>query len=160
AASSRPCFTPGGGGLMARTPRPKYDLHIDAPVNGKIGTATFRFTTKEGETVYADKADVQVEKARDQLSQKAAKKLKVPLAMLRKQVETECNRLIDDARKQQAAAGEGEEAAEGDERVSAATLLVQLASATNPELFHSPDGTAFARVRVEDHWEVWALRTS
>jgi hypothetical protein len=44
--------------------------------------------------------------------------------------------------------------------VSASTLLVRLAEQSGVELFHSPDGVAYARVQVGDHREVWPLRQS
>jgi hypothetical protein len=144
---------------MARARSRKYTLHLQATVNGKIGPTTFHFRDAEGNTAHADKADVQSEKDRDRLVRKAARKLKVPEATLRKQVDAECNRFIDDAMKRQAAAAVDETPA-AEEHLSGATLLVRLVQGTGAELFHSPDGTAFARVLVGDHREVWPLRGS
>ncbi len=43
---------------------------------------------------------------------------------------------------------------------SQATTLVQLARAEGTELFHTPEGKPFARVRVGDHWETHAVNSS
>jgi hypothetical protein len=147
----------------------KYELLIRAPVNGRVGKATFLFKhktgAKKGNTAHSDTADVKSERDRAGLVRRAAKKLKVPEAKLLGQVDEECNRFLDDALRQQelAAAGSPEAAPKGEsgeERVSAATLLVRLVEQSGATFFHSPDGTGYARIKADDHYEVWPLRHS
>jgi hypothetical protein len=87
---------------MPRTGTPKYTLYLHATVNGKIGPTAFQFRDAEGNTVHTDKADVQSDRDRGRLIRKAARTLGVPEDTLRPQVEAECNRFIDDARRRQA----------------------------------------------------------
>jgi hypothetical protein len=44
-------------------------------------------------------------------------------------------------------------------RPSAASMLVQLAHEAELELFHTPDQFTFASIPVDDHFEVWPLRS-
>lgn len=151
---------------MAQAKLPKYEVLIKAPINGRVGKASFRFRflggEKDGKIAHADKADIESEPDRSRLIRRAAKKLKVPEARLRRQVEQECNRFLDDAlhRQEQEAAGAppGDEAPAAAEQLSAAALLIRLADQASVELMHQADGKTFARVLVGDHREVWPLR--
>jgi hypothetical protein len=78
-----------------------YTLRLEAPVNGKVGTATFHFLDANGNTAHCDEAKVQSDQDRGRLIRRAAKKLGIPEETLRPQVEGECNKFIDDARAQQ-----------------------------------------------------------
>jgi hypothetical protein len=44
--------------------------------------------------------------------------------------------------------------------VSIASRLVAYANAAGLELFKSPEGVAFAKIRVDNHFEVWSVRSS
>jgi hypothetical protein len=153
---------------MPRTKTPQYDLLINAPVNGRVGKATFRFVhldgDKEGATAHTDKADVESDRDRDRLIRKAAKRLKVPEGKLRRQVEEECCRFLDKAVRQQELAAAGSPDGVSDEaaqdHLPAATLLVRLVEQAGAVLFHAPDGVAYACVQVGEHREVWPLRQS
>ena len=46
----------------------------------------------------------------------------------------------------------------GREEESQATCLVRLATAAGAELFHTPEGEAYASIRVEGHTETWPLK--
>lgn len=59
-----------------------------------------------------------------------------------------------DAATASAAAESKDDEGEKRERESQATILVGLSQDAGVELFHDPDGNAFARFPVDDHWEV------
>jgi hypothetical protein len=143
---------------MPTTTRTKYDLLITATVNGQVGMADFRFQTGQGETAHEDKGDVFSAADRERVVKKAAAKLKIPEARLRKQVDAACQRFVENLK--QAVTQAAAAAPPANQKVSAATILVQLVEAAHPELFHSPDDVAYARIRVGDHHEVWGVRTS
>ena len=46
------------------------------------------------------------------------------------------------------------------DRSSAASVLVKLAKTAHIDLFHTPDLKGYATIRVEDHRETWALKSS
>ena len=50
------------------------------------------------------------------------------------------------------------ETAGQEEDLSQATLLVNLAIGADAELFHSPEGDAYATIDAEDHRETWSLK--
>jgi hypothetical protein len=144
--------------MTRATAQPKYELVITAGVNGRIGTATFRFVTKRGKTAHTDKADVQSARDRDRLIKGAAKVLKLTEAKLRRQVEAECNRFVDDAvKRQEEAAAAGED--DGGHRTQA-DLLVQLVKEAGVELFHAPGGNdseEYATIPIGNHKETWPV---
>jgi hypothetical protein len=86
--------------------RTKLSLVIEAPVNGKVGKATFRFLLG-GKHAHSDRADVQSDEDRCRLVRRAAKALNVPADKLGALVAAECNNFLDDfsARKKQEAEG-------------------------------------------------------
>jgi uncharacterized Ntn-hydrolase superfamily protein len=45
-----------------------------------------------------------------------------------------------------------------DKRPKQADTLIAL-SARAEELFHAPDGTAFATIPIDDHFETWSVRS-
>ncbi len=55
--------------------------------------------------------------------------------------------------------GQGHEGQGQQGRKSQATRLVELAEGANLELFHTPEGEAYATIPVGDHAEVWPLKS-
>jgi hypothetical protein len=152
---------------MARKPAPKLRFKIDASVNGRVRTATVTaFDAETGKRLEVDKADLMSEVERNKLVGRLAKKLRRPPKKLKEDIEAAWYAKLDEHDEAEARAARGEPPREGDpapvneESASAATLLIRLVENARAELFHEPDGTAYARMQVGDHHEVWPLRQS
>lgn len=152
---------------MPRKPAPKYRLKIKASVNGRVSKATVHAIDEEtGKTVFTDKADLMSEIERDKIIDRLVKKLKRPRKKLKEDLEALWNQKQDEIQEAEEKAargeppGDDEEAPAAAESLSSATLLVRLVEHSGAELFHAPDGTAYARVLVERHREIWPLRQS
>jgi hypothetical protein len=147
---------------MPRKKAPEFTLELEAPANGRLGKSKIIALDKERKTLCTDEADLMSAAGRNKAAAQLAKRLKVGVAKVATKIDELWNDLHDQHRRlrEQAAAGSAEAAPaeDGEERVSASTRLIQLVGAAGVELFHSGE-TPFARVRVDEHWEVLAVRS-
>jgi hypothetical protein len=132
-----------------------HDIQFEVgPANGKAGRLVI---ASFGDVAYRDTIDVNNATARRRYIAALAEKVGVPVEDLPDLDHAIC----DEADKADAVVGNIvkhiEHDGAGGGKQSQSTLIVELA--TDAELFHTPDGEAFATVQVGEHHENWLLKT-
>ena len=139
------------------------DINIEvAPRNGqprRVVVARFGEDGEHRSTINTDSAI-----SRERFLRQLAKKTASDPEELVGRLDQKLTQLADEADVQAELDAEtDEEGTEGtaeSERKSQATQLVEMVAATGAELFHDPDGTAYARFIVDDHHEVARVGSS
>jgi hypothetical protein len=146
---------------MARTktaePRaqgPKYNLLLEAVVNGKVGTALARFADESGKTVHSDRVKCDDDKDRRRMARAAARKLNVPLETLEPQVEERCHAFLDDCRRRREEADAGSGGAESAE--SAGFQQYRVVRGRLCKMCHARDGDPYPMPLC--NFDAWVTR--
>jgi polyhydroxyalkanoate synthesis regulator phasin len=135
---------------------------IKLTVSPSNGRAQRLVIARHGKVSHRSNFNCDSEVSRDRFIRKTAKKFDVSIEKVA-YLEDELVRMADAADAQADAAAEelvNKTANKTDnctKKDSQSTQLVNLAKGT--ELFHDPDGSPFARITIDDHREVWPLRS-
>jgi hypothetical protein len=131
----------------------KYRLSIDPPASGRTSKASVRVLDGDGSLMTTDTADLSSIDERRKLAKRLSKRLAngdgdTLAATLESRIEAGWVKALSDQ--------QNSKTADGDGRKTQAARLVELASGA--ELFHGPDGEAFATVTIDSHKENHRLK--
>ncbi len=128
--------------------KPRFTLHIQTPMNGRVGKTTVEARDSDGKTVFPDRCDMTSAVERSKLAKRMAKKLDANESELLASLEQTWNETLDERRQQreQAEAGSPDGVSPDEPGSSCIDVLLKLARSAN--YCHSVDGKPYATVPI------------